>query len=70
MTTVATSLNSWFIFQLKILIGLAQTFESVPDLRERIERDGWFEQARELQDQKYVTTNAERPRWWSRRRLK
>ncbi len=49
---------------------LAQTTTSMPDLRERMERDGWPEQARELQDKKYVAMNAERPRWWSRRRLR
>jgi len=48
---------------------LSQALSDVPDLKERIERDGWVEQARELQIKKYVTTNADRPRWWSRRRL-
>ncbi len=48
---------------------LVDTLPDVPDLKERIERDGWIEQARELQIKKYMTTNADRPRWWSRRRL-
>lgn len=48
---------------------LTRTIASVPDLKERIEHDGWVEQARELQVKKYMATNAERPRWWSRRRL-
>ncbi len=49
---------------------LAQAMTSMPDLKERMERDGWLEQAREHQDKKYVEMNAERPRWWSRRRLR
>lgn len=48
---------------------LARTIESMPDLKDRIERDGWVEQARELQAKKYLTNNDDRPRWWSRRRL-
>lgn len=70
-------LNDHGCYQFKQLIHisgedidwLSRTFENVPDLRERIERDGWVVQARELQAQKDLATNAERPRWWNRRRL-
>jgi predicted flap endonuclease-1-like 5' DNA nuclease len=48
---------------------LSRTLPDMPDLKERIARDGWIEQARELQVKKYMTANADRPRWWSRSRL-
>ncbi|MGI9492948.1 MAG: hypothetical protein ACR2QF_11170 [Geminicoccaceae bacterium] len=48
---------------------LSQALPSMPDLKERIRRDGWIEQARELQVKKYMAANSDRPKWWSRRRL-
>ena len=48
---------------------LTEKLSDLPDLKQRIERDGWIEQARELQIKKYMATNASRPRWWSRTRL-
>ena len=48
---------------------LSRTLPDMPDLKERIARDGWIEQARELQGKKYLAANADRPRWWSRSRL-
>jgi predicted flap endonuclease-1-like 5' DNA nuclease len=47
---------------------LGRAMVDLPDLKERIERDGWIEQARELDDGNYLP-NDERPRWWNRRRL-
>ena len=50
---------------------LAKALGDVPDLKERIERDHWITQARELHLKKYTPDNTyqDRPRWWSRRRL-
>lgn len=48
---------------------LTKALNSVPDLRERIERHHWVDQARTLHLKKYVTANVDRPRWWSRRGL-
>ena len=48
---------------------LTRSAANMPDLKERIERDGWIEQAKELEQRKYSTSDTEGPRWWARRRL-
>ena len=49
---------------------LALHILSVPDLKDRIAREGWIDKARELQAKRHLELGGERPRWWSRRRLK
>lgn len=48
---------------------LARSVTDVPDLKQRMERGGWIEQAQDLLGRNDVAMQADRPRWWSRRRL-
>lgn len=49
---------------------LARQIPDIPDLRERIARENWIQQAKQLQAKKRMTAATDRPRWWSRRRLR
>jgi len=75
---IETQLNNLGCYQFKQLANastddvdwLALQAEKLPDLRERLERDDWIGQARELLSQKYAASSGERSKWWSRRRLR
>ena len=48
---------------------LCEAAKDMSDLKERILRDDWVEQAKDLLEKKFSETDAAKPRWWNRRRL-
>lgn len=49
---------------------LTQEIHGIPDLKTRMTKDDWLEQAKALRSEKQMAADSEKPRWWNRRRLR